>query len=100
MEWNLDEMAPFLKAFPPVVMQIDDKHTKHKAYERDFRYQPSGMLERDQLRHELTLARSLSPFGTPWDVIEEAGHMIDTTGRNLVGRTPSHLRQCNADTGP
>ena len=73
-------MAPFLKAFPPVVMQIENNHIKHEAYERDFRYQPSRMLERDRLRHQLTLARSLViflPFWHAFEVIEEAGDMID-----------------------
>ena len=47
MDWELDEMAPFLQAFPAVVMQMEGNHTKREAYERDFRYQPSGMLEKE-----------------------------------------------------
>ena len=96
-------MAPFLKAFPPVVMQIENNHIEHEAYERDFRYQPSRMLERDSLRHPLTLARSLVmilPFWHAFEVIEEAGDMIDIACQNLVRRPTSHIRQCNTVPWP
>ena len=66
MEWKNDDMAPYLQVFPPAVMQIGDYHTRQEAYEREIRYQPSRMLERDRLRHELTLVGSLVMMLSFW----------------------------------
>ena len=43
MKWKLDDMAPFPRAFPAALMQMEGNHTKHKAYERVF--QISTLLE-------------------------------------------------------